>query len=66
MPNSQPTRRRRAALAPLPARCLRCDLAAFMEVQFVQVGPKSYEWQVNCWQCSAWRPGYPLITPRKE
>jgi hypothetical protein len=64
MPTSQPTNDHPPP--PVPARCLQCEQVAVMEVQHIQLGPNIIGWQVKCQHCgAAWRPGYPLIAPRK-
>jgi hypothetical protein len=65
MPNPRPTPRPRAPREPLPARCLRCGLAAVLEVQAIKRGVRIAKWQVKCRQCGAWSPGYPLVAPQK-
>ena len=52
----------------VPARCMRCGLAALMPVRRlvhrVDHSKRGTVWQVDCPQCGPWTPGYPLSTPR--
>ena len=65
MPTYAPRNNRKPPPGPVPARCLHCSLAAVLEVRRIPAVSYSAEWEVNCPQCAAWRPGYPLVVPPK-